>query len=667
MRKYLNKINSPADIKKLSLTELKELCAEVRECMIRVVAANGGHLSSSLGVVELTIALHYVFNCPADKFIWDVGHQSYAHKILTERKDAFDTLRQFGGLSGFPKIQESRYDAFGTGHSSTSVSAALGLALARDLQQEKHQVVAVIGDGALTGGMVYEALNHAGGLKKNLMVILNDNNMSIDHNVGSMSGYLGRLRSDPNYRWLQEEVDGLLRRIPGVGDTVANSADRLRNAFKYYMVPGIIFEELGFTYLGPVDGHRLFPLVTMLRQARKVKGPVLLHVLTMKGKGYVYAEENPSYFHGVGPFDLNNGEPSRAEKKVKESSCIQDNNGDGDGHTGDNGGRARQNTDKSSEIKVPSYTTVFGQALLELARQDERIVAITAAMAGGTGLDLFARELPERFFDVGIAEQHALTLAAGMAAGGQRPVAAIYSTFMQRAYDQIIHDLAIQKLPVVLALDRAGIVGQDGETHQGVFDLSFLRHIPNMAVMAPKDENELRQMLKTALDYDEGPVALRYPRSAGEGVETGALGALPWGKAEQLTAGGDILLLAAGSMVYPALKAARLLKEREGIAATVINARFIKPLDAGAILSHGKRCGKMITIEENLLAGGFGSACLEMLERNNMYIPVKRLGIGDSFVKHGPREQLLRLHGLCEESIFQAAYVLCSAGAVSAS
>ena len=619
--KILDRVEYPSDIKNLRLRELETLTQEIRDFLVQTVSNNGGHLAPNLGVVELTLVLHRVFNSPRDKMVWDVGHQSYVHKLLTGRKSQFTTLRKLDGMSGFPKPQESEFDAFGTGHSSTSISAALGMAKARDLQGEDYNVIAFIGDGALTGGMAYEALNHAGHTKIDFKVVLNDNHMSIDRNIGGMSAYLGRLRSDPHYYRIKENLDTAVRRIPAIGGTLANSADRMKMAIKYSLVPGVLFEELGFTYLGPVDGHDINALISVMERAKKMKGPVLMHVLTQKGKGYVHAEEKPAFFHGVGPFDLENGKPQ-------------------------------------SSKKAPSYTEIFGNTLVKLAAENPEVLAVTAAMAAGTGLNKFAEKFPRRFFDVGIAEPHAVTMSAGMASLGYRPVIAVYSTFLQRAYDQVVHDLCLQKLPVVLAADRAGIVGEDGETHQGILDISYLRHIPHLSFMAPKDEDELQHMLKTALYHQEGPVALRYPRGAGWGVEMNEPEILPWGKAEVLREGDDLLLLAVGTMVHPSLQAAEKLFW-QGINAAVINVRFIKPLDEETILTQASRCGRVITVEENVLAGGMGSAFLELLEENDLHMPVKRLGIKDSFVEHGPRSQLLERWGLDQESIYQEGLSFC--------
>ncbi len=615
----LDQIQSPADLKAMDLEELNALSREVRDFLVKVVADNGGHLSSSLGTVELTIGIHYVFDSPRDKIIWDVGHQCYTHKILTGRKSVFSTLRRQGGISGFPCREESVYDAFGTGHSSTSISAALGMIEARNLKNDKYKVLAVLGDGAITGGMAFEAINHAGELQRDLIVIINDNNMSIDSNVGGVSSYLEKIRTNPGYNRLKERITGMLRKDPYIGGFLEESVSRFKKALKHIMVPEMLFEEMGFTYLGPVDGHNLRALTSVLKRAREMDGPVLIHALTQKGKGYIYAEEAPSVFHGVGPFDLQNG-----QFLAKSSSR-------------------------------PTYTEVFGKTLVEIASNDTRVVAITAAMKAGTGLDLFASRYPERFYDVGIAEQHAVTMAGGLAAEGAKPVVAVYSTFLQRAYDQTLHDLSVQKLPVVLALDRAGVVGRDGETHQGIFDISYLRHIPNFSIMAPRDENQLRHQLFTALKFEDGPVAIRYPRSRGQGLSVEEPHILPWGKAEQLREGYELLIVAVGSMVYPSLQVAKQLAQ-EGIEAAVVDACFIKPLDETTILKLARECGRMLTVEENVLAGGFGSACLEMLEREGLFIPVCRLGINDVFVKHGDRQELLKAQGLDVESIFQSSF-----------
>lgn len=608
--KFLDKINSPADVKKLSVPQLEQLAKEIRQLLISVISHTGGHLAPNLGVVELTLALHKVFNTPEDKIIFDVGHQAYIHKIITGRREQFPTLRQYGGLSGFPKRSESEHDAFGTGHSSTSISAALGMACARDLQGEDYNVVAVIGDGSMTGGMAFEALNNAGMLHKNMIVVLNDNEMSISKNVGAMSEYLYQLRTGETYNKIKNDIEGWLKNME-FGSDVLKAIRRLKGSVKYLMVPTSIFEELGFTYLGPVDGHDLEGLLDVLQAAKKIDGPVMVHVLTKKGKGYKPAEESPNKFHGTGPFDIATG------KKI---------------------------TNPNAPV---SYTEVFGKTLSKLADIDDKIVGITAAMPDGTGLNIFAEAHKDHFFDVGIAEQHAVTAAAGMAAAGMKPVAAIYSTFMQRAYDSIMHDICMQKLHVTLCLDRAGLVGDDGYTHHGVFDYAYLRSIPNMTIMAPKDENELQHMLKTALDFD-GPVSVRYPRGSGVGVALDTQWQdLPIGKAEVLRTGKDVCFWAIGSMVQTALYAAELL-EAQGISAGVVNMRFAKPLDVELLREHAQSYGKIITLEEGVLAGGVGSAILEELNENKLLgqCEVRCFGIPDEFVMHGDKKLLFRDLGL---------------------
>lgn len=608
--KFLDKINSPADVKKLSVPQLEQLAKEIRQLLISVISHTGGHLAPNLGVVELTLALHKVFNTPEDKIIFDVGHQAYIHKIITGRREQFPTLRQYGGLSGFPKRSESEHDAFGTGHSSTSISAALGMACARDLQGEDYNVVAVIGDGSMTGGMAFEALNNAGMLHKNMIVVLNDNEMSISKNVGAMSEYLYQLRTGETYNKIKNDIEGWLKNME-FGSDVLKAIRRLKGSVKYLMVPTSIFEELGFTYLGPVDGHDMEGLLDVLQAAKKIDGPVMVHVLTKKGKGYKPAEESPNKFHGTGPFDIATG------KKI---------------------------TNPNAPV---SYTEVFGKTLSKLADTDDKIVGITAAMPDGTGLNIFAEAHKDHFFDVGIAEQHAVTAAAGMAAAGMKPVAAIYSTFMQRAYDSIMHDICMQKLHVTLCLDRAGLVGDDGYTHHGVFDYAYLRSIPNMTIMAPKDENELQHMLKTALDFD-GPVSVRYPRGSGVGVALDTQWQdLPIGKAEVLRTGKDVCFWAIGSMVQTALDAAELL-EAQGISAGVVNMRFAKPLDVELLREHAQSYGKIITLEEGVLAGGVGSAILEELNENKLLgqCEVRCFGIPDEFVMHGDKKLLFRDLGL---------------------
>ena len=615
----LDKINSPADVKKLSDKQLKQLAAEIRQLLIEVISHTGGHLAPNLGVVELTLALHKVFNTPQDKLVFDVGHQAYIHKIITGRREQFPTLRQYGGLSGFPKRSESEHDAFGTGHSSTSISAALGMAVARDLQGEDYNVVAIIGDGSMTGGMAFEALNNAGTLHKKMVVVLNDNEMSISKNVGAMSDYLYHLRTGETYNKIKNDIEGWLKNME-FGTDVLKAIRRLKGSVKYLMVPTSIFEELGFTYLGPVDGHDIHGLIEVLQAAKKIDGPVMVHVLTKKGKGYKPAEESPNKFHGTGPFEIVTG------KKI---------------------------TNPAAPI---SYTEVFGKTITELADSDKKIVGLTAAMPDGTGLNIFAQAHPDRFFDVGIAEQHAVTAAAGMAAAGMKPVTAIYSTFMQRAYDSILHDICMQKLHVTMCLDRAGLVGDDGYTHHGVFDYAYLRSIPNMTIMAPKDENELRHMLKTALSFN-GPISVRYPRGSGVGVDiTEPMQELPIGKAEVLREGKELCFWAIGSMVQSAVQAADKLKE-QGIDAGVVNMRFAKPLDKELLIEHAKRYGKIVTLEEGVLAGGVGSEVLEILDDAGLLqqCAVLRLGIPDEFVTHGDKKLLFRDLGLDTDAIVQKA------------
>jgi 1-deoxy-D-xylulose-5-phosphate synthase len=623
-RRLLDTINNPQELKKLPPELLPQLAKEIRETIISTVAKTGGHLAPSLGVVELSIALHYVFDCPRDKIVWDVGHQAYAHKLLTGRQDRFQTLRQHGGLSGFPKRGESVYDAFDTGHSSTSISAALGIASARCLKRERHRVIAVIGDGSMTAGIAFEGLNNAGDLNKDLIVVLNDNGMSIAPNVGAMSSFFSRQLTRPTMVFLKKQVENLLRSLPAIGEEMVTWAKRSEESFKAFFTPGMLFEALKFTYLGPVNGHRLDHLVETFSNIKNLRGPILVHVLTTKGKGYQPAETDPTSFHGLGKFDPDTGEPT---KSVSE---------------------------------IPSYTHVFGDTLVRLARQDPKIVAITAAMPDGTGLVDFRKEFPSRFFDVGICEQHAVTFAGGLALEGMRPVATIYSTFLQRAYDQILHDICIQKLPVVFALDRAGIVGEDGETHQGLFDLSYLRHLPNLVLMAPKDENELRDMLFTAVEHP-GPVALRYPRGRGLGVAfSSTLSKVPIGKAEVLREGQDLLILALGACVHPALEAAREL-DKQGYSATVVNVRFVKPLDESLILNLAAQHGRVLTVEENVVAGGFGSAVLELLADHDLFgVAVKRLGIPDVFVEHGTQEVLRKKYELDAAGILKNALAVLS-------
>ena len=614
----LEKINSPADLKKLKPEQLPELAAEIRKFLLETVSATGGHLGSNLGTVELSIALHYCFDSPSDKIIWDVGHQAYTHKILTGRRDRFHTQRQYKGISGFPKRCESEHDAFGVGHSSTSISAGLGMAAAASLDGKRTHSIAVIGDGSLTGGMAFEALNQAGHLKKNLIVILNDNEMSISKNVGALSSFISRKMTGRYYRELKKEMQVLLKNIPAFGTDILHFARRAENSLKGFLTPGSLFEALGFDYLGPLDGHDLRQLVEVFNNINELDGPLLVHVMTTKGKGYKPAEETPSKYHGVGAFDVATGKGA-------------------------------------AKPAVKSYTDLFGETLVQLAAEDPKIIAITAAMPDGTGLNNFSQRFPDRFFDVGIAEQHAMTFAAGLAAEGFRPVVAIYSTFVQRAYDQVFHDICLQKLPVTIAMDRAGLVGDDGPTHHGVFDLSFMRHLPGMTVMAPKDENELRHMLKTAV-YSGLPIALRYPRGAGYGAPLDLdLNCLEIGKGEQLLDGDDLAIIAIGATVYPALQAAAALREK-GIAAGVVNARFVKPLDAELILGVARRTGRLMTVEENALQGGFGSAVLELLYDNNLQdVKVRRIGLPDHFIEQGSQAQLRKDVGIDAEGIAAAA------------
>jgi len=618
MSAMLESVKSPRDIKNLKPKELVQLASEIRRKIIETVAETGGHLAPSLGVVELTIALHYVFDAPKDRIVWDVGHQAYAHKLLTGRVDNFHTLRQDNGISGFPKRSESPYDALDTGHSSTSISAALGMATALDLKGENAKIVAVIGDGSMSAGLAFEALNNAGHLRKDLIVILNDNEMSISPNVGALSSFLSRkLTSRPAAR-LKKELESFLKRS-GVGENIWAVLKRSEDSLKALLTPGMLFESLQFEYIGPLPGHHLESLIQTLKNIRTIPGPVLVHVLTKKGKGYPPAERHPDLFHGVGPFEIATGKPK-----------------------------------SSARPKPPSYTKIFSQTLVRLAREDQRIVAITAAMPAGTGLSAFQEAIPDRFFDVGIAEQHAVTFAAGLALKGLRPVVAIYSTFLQRAYDQIIHDVCLTNQPVVFAIDRGGLVGEDGPTHHGAFDLSYLRTIPNLIVMSPKDENELQHMLYTALRH-HGPAAVRYPRGSGVGTSLDwQLKEIPIGKGEIELEGPDVGIIAIGHHVFTAGVAAKDLA-RHGIKASVINARFVKPIDHDLITEIARRTGHILTIEENSLAGGFGSAVLECLSDSGITsVKVCRLGLPDRFVEHGSQKTLRRLVNLDVPSIVKA-------------
>lgn len=628
----LEKIESPLDIKSFTSEELHTLADELRSSILERVSLNGGHLASNLGVVELTIALHYVFSSPEDKIVWDVGHQSYSHKLLTGRFTAFPTIRRHKGISGFPRIVESPHDVFGTGHSSTSISAALGIAEGRDRKGERFKVIAVIGDGALTSGLAFEGLNQAGHLRKDLIVILNDNEMSIAQNVGALSNYLSRVLTGTFYQKFKKETKAFLEGIPRIGGSVAKIAQKAEGSLKGFFLPGGLFEDLGFNYVGPIDGHDLPLLIETMQRIKSAGEPILIHVVTKKGKGYKYSEEDPCGYHGTGPFEVdtgvvNNQKPSSEARTL--DSCV-------------------------------SFSDAFGHALTEIALGDERVIAISAAMKEGTGLGGFAERFPERFYDVGIAEPHAVTFAAGLATQGLRPVVAIYSTFLQRAYDEIIHDVCLQNLPVVFAIDRAGIVGEDGATHQGLFDISYLRHIPGLLVMAPKDGQELKAMLELAVKHN-GPSAIRYPRGGVPRFEAAAEGfSLVKGAAEMIMDGADVAIVAVGNAVVPSLRAAEQLK-REGISPCVVNARFIKPLDERLIAILAERIGRIVTVEENLLAGGFGSAVLESLNRAGVQeAVVKRLGIDDLFVEHGSQKVLRKLYGLDEEGICRAARSLCS-------
>ncbi len=620
MEKLLDQIQHPHDLRRLDAEELVSLCEEIRQEILVTVAKTGGHLSSNLGTVELTIALHYVFDLPRDKLVWDVGHQSYTHKLLTGRRNRFHTLRQYEGVSGFPKREESPYDTFDSGHSGTSISAALGMAEAKRHKGDEGRAIAIIGDGSMTAGLAFEGLNQAGHLDQDLIVVLNDNEMSISHNVGALSSYLNRLMTGQFVNRFRDEMMNFLETIPSIGKSALRFAKKAEESLKGLLMPGLLFEELGLKYIGPIDGHRLEHLIENFQNIKKLRGPFLVHVITKKGKGYGPAEKNPALYHSVAPFDLETGEIKKVSGQLP-----------------------------------PTFTEVFGETLCRLASEDRRIIAITAAMQSGTGLEEFSKRFPDRFYDIGIAEQHAVTFAAGLALEGMKPVVAIYSTFLQRAYDQVHQDVCLQNLPVVFALDRGGIVGEDGPTHHGLFDYSYLRHIPNLVIMVPKDEDEFRHMIKTAIDH-EGPIAFRYPRSRGVGVERKEpLQTVEIGKGEVLREGKDILILAIGSTVHPSLVAAQRLKEI-GIDATVINSRFLKPLDGDLFCHWARRTGRVLTVEENVLMGGFGSAVLEVFqEKHLLSIPVKRLGIPDCFIEHGPQSLLREKYGIDENGIFRAA------------
>jgi 1-deoxy-D-xylulose-5-phosphate synthase len=617
---HLSEITHPNQLHGLSVRQLEQIALEIREKHLQTVAASGGHLAPGLGVVELTLALYQTLDLDRDKVTWDVGHQAYPHKLITGRYNQFHTLRQKDGISGYLNRGESKFDHFGAGHASTSISAALGMAIARDLKGENFKCVAVIGDGALTGGMALEAIDHAGHLPKtNLLVVLNDNEMSISANVGAIPRYLNKLRVSAPIQFLSDNIEEQLKNIPFVGETISPELARVKEGMKRLAVPkvGAVFEELGFTYIGPVDGHNLEELISTFQGAHKHPGPVMVHVVTKKGKGYEIAEKDQVGYHAQTPFNLATGKST-----------------------------------PSSKPKPPSYSKVFADTLITLAEQNPNIVAITAAMGTGTGLDKFQDKLPKQYIDVGIAEQHAITLAAGLATEGMRPVAAIYSTFLQRAFDQIVHDACIQHLPVFFCLDRAGVVGADGPTHQGMYDIAYMRCIPNMVLMAPKDEGELQRMVVTGINYTDGPIAMRYPRGNGYGVPLMEEGweELPIGKAEILRHGDDVLMIAYGSMVHPTLQAAQLLNEH-GISATVINARFAKPLDTELFAPLAQQIGKVVTVEEGCLMGGFGSAIAESLLDLNVVVPIKRIGVPDILVEHATPDESLGSLGLTSSQI----------------
>lgn len=604
--KILDRVNNVQDLKKLDMNELKELSGDIREFLVDNISKTGGHLASNLGVVELTIAMHYVFDSPTDKFLWDVGHQSYVHKILTGRKQYFNTLRQYGGLAGFPKRSESPHDMFNSGHSGTAISAALGMAKARDLNHDDYSIVSVVGDGALGGGMCYEALNHAGTMNEKIIVILNDNNMAISKNASAISAHLSKLRTNPQYKRFKKSVQSSFMRIPKVGSALSKSAERFKNRVKYFMLPNVIFEEMGFVYLGPINGHDLPTLIKVLNRAKKMNAPVFIHAVTKKGKGYRHSEEDPERFHGISPFVRETG----LGNKNSTAMCASD---------------------------------VFSTHLTELAKHDKSICAITAAMPKGTGLDIFKKEHKDRFMDVGMAEEHAVTFAAGMATQNMKPVVCIYSTFFQRAYDQILHDVCMQNLPVVFGIDRAGLVGQDGETHHGVFDISYLRHMPNMHIMSPSCDSELKEMLEIALDLN-APAAIRYPR--GSFVDRKNVEAVTFGKWSIEKRIKDITIIATGRMVNVAMDVVRILNIK-GVDAGLVNARFIKPLDKDMLLRLA-RCSNLFVIEENAIEGGLGSAILELYSENSVVNQpaVEIFGIPDRFIGHGSTELLLNEIGL---------------------
>lgn len=614
----LSKVNYPSDIKLMDITELKQLCKDIREYLVDTISEIGGHFGGGLGTVELTVAAHKVFNTPYDLIVWDTGHQAYPHKILTGRKEALKRIRKFGGISGFLKRTESEYDAFGAGHATTSISAALGMAVGRDLNNEKNRkVIAIIGDGAMTGGMAYEAMNNSGMIKSDLIVVLNDNRMSIAPNVWQISNYFTEMISHPDYNKFKAQIWDLTGKLDAFGDRLRKIAARLETGIKAVVTPGMLFEALGFRYFGPVNGHNLHQLIRIFEHVKNLKGPILIHAITEKGKGYKPAESHVQRLHASTPFDKVTG---KAYKK---------------------------------EGAPPAYTTIFGKALVELVKNNPKIVGITGAMPDGTGLDLLQKECPKNYFDVGIAEEHAVTFAAGLATQGIIPVVAIYSTFLQRAFDQIIHDVALQKLHVIFAMDRAGLVGADGPTHHGAFDVSYLRFIPNMVIMAPKDEAELRNMLFTAIEYNKGPIALRYPRGNALGVEIKPdFEKLEIGKAEIIKSGDDVALLAFGSMVNFAIKAAENL-DNQGIHCEVVNMRFAKPLDVELLDEVANRFKKIVTLEENSIIGGFGSGVLEYFSDKNYKNDILRIGLPDKFVDHGTQEELYKVLGIDAEGIVE--------------
>lgn len=615
MAKILDNYKDMSQIKKMSIEELEDFSKELREFLVQKVSKTGGHLASSLGVVELTLSIYRVFDLKFDKLVWDVGHQAYVHKILTGRKDEFDTLRQFGGISGFPKRCESIYDCFETGHSSTSISAALGMARARDLKNEKFNVIAVIGDGALTGGMAFEALNDAGFRKTKMVIILNDNQMSIAKNVGGISKYLSSIRLDPKYNKFKVDLDALLHRIPSVGNGMVKSLEKIKTGIKQMFLPGMFFEEMGIKYLGPIDGHNIKELSRALSMAKNIDGPVIIHTITTKGKGYAFAEENPGKFHGIGPFDCKSGEVCALPKLT--------------------------------------YSSAFGKEMVDIAEKNENVVAITAAMRDGTGLKDFAIKYPKRFFDVGIAEQHAVTLAAGMASGGLKPVFAVYSTFLQRAYDQVLHDVCLQKLPVIFAIDRAGIVGEDGETHQGIFDISYLSHIPNMTIMSPKCIDELRYMLRFAVKQSY-PIAIRYPRGSDKVDFTApAVKNFEKGKWEVMKTGGKIAIIASGKMVSNSADAMKKLSNSD-IDITLINACFIKPIDKDLIRELVESGFSFVTVEDNVLNGGLGAMVRDYINTLDIKVKIINIGFKDEFIPHGNVDILYKLYGLDSYGIVQS-------------